>query len=175
MCKKIIKIIIVLLCSIAAIIMVIFFVSFYLNPFNSVYVYVGADNSSIWIEGNPLSFRKEVSRTKSYKSSNLEWSPNKNYVSFYDNVRETPDMTREWFLKIFNPRTFSVRTIFIGPWVTGDYKWLDDNTIRAYAGACSSCRQYCDINIHRREPLIFVEKGNSEYCGMQDWQEYSNE
>jgi len=147
MWKKIIKIIIVLLCLIIAILMAIFIISFYLNPSGSMYVYLGNDESSVWAEGNPISFRKKISGTNSYKT-NLKWSPNGNFVAFYDNIREAPDMDREWFLKIFNPRTFSIKTVFIGPWVTGDYRWLDDSTIRAYAGACSGCRSYCDIDIH---------------------------
>lgn len=102
-----------------------------------MYVYLGDDGSSVWAEGNPFSLRKEISGAKSQKSSDIKWSPNNSYVAFYDNVREAPDMSREWFLKVFNSRTFSVRAVFIGPRVTGSYKWLDDDTIRAYAGACS--------------------------------------
>ncbi len=174
MFKKIIKIIIVLLGSIIAIIITWFIISFYLNPSDSLYVYLGDDDSSVWVEGNPFSFRKEISGTKSPKFSDIEWSPNNNYVAFYDNVKEAPNMSREWFLKIFNPRTFSVRTIFIGPWAIGNYKWLDDNTIRAYAGACSGCRPYCDINISRREPFIFGKDEDPKHCGVQAWWEYDD-
>lgn len=140
--KKTIKIFFILLGSFLTIILTVFIVSFYLNPHEFLYVYLGDDGKSVWAEANPFSFRKEISGTKSYKSSNIKWSPNNNYVSFYDNARETPDMSREWFLKIFNPRTFRIKTVFIGPWVTGGYEWLDGNTIRAYAGACSGCRPF---------------------------------
>ncbi len=174
MLKKIIKIIIILLGSIISVIFAVFVISFYLNPHESLYVYLGNDDSSVWVEGNPLSFRKEISGTRSLKSSDIKWSPNNNYVAFYDNVRETPDMSREWFLKIFDPMTFSVRTIFIGPWATGNYKWLDDNTIRAYAGACSGCKPYCDINIHRREPFVFEKDSDPENCNVQAWWEYND-
>ena len=174
MLKKIIKISTILLGSIIAIILAVFIISFYLNPSEFLYVYLGDDGLSVWAEGNPLPFRKEISGTRSPKFSDIKWSPNNNYVAFYDNVRETPDMNRDWFLKIFNPRTFSVRTIFIGPWVTGEYKWLDDNTIRAYAGACSGCRLYCDINIYRREPFVFTEDKDPENCGAQAWWEYDD-
>jgi len=172
MFKKIIKVITILLSFIIAIILVVFIISFYFNPSESLYVYLGDNGSSVWAEGNPLSLRKEISGTKSQKFSDIEWSPNNNYVAFYDNVRETPDMSREWFLKIFNPRTFSVRTIFIGPWVAGNYEWLDDDTIRAYAGACSGCKPYCDINIHRPEPFIFGQDEDPEHCNIQAWREY---
>jgi len=174
MSKKIIKLVVILLCSIVAIILAVFIISFYLNPSESLYVYLGDDGSSVWAEGNPISFRKEISGTRSQKSSDIKWSPNNNYVAFYDNVRESPDMSREWFLKIFDPRTFSVRTIFIGPWATGNYKWLDDNTIRAYAGVCSGCKPYCDINIHRHKPFVFGEDGASEHCKAQVWRENSD-
>ncbi len=172
MLKKIIKITIILLGSIIAIILAVFVISFYLNPAESLYVYLGDDGSSIWVEGNPLSFRKEISGTRSPKSSDIKWSPGNNYVAFYDNVRKTPDMNKEWFLKIINPRTFNVKTIFIGPWVTGSYKWLNDNTVRAYAGACSGCRPYCDINIDRSEPFVFTEDKDPENCGVEAWWEY---
>jgi hypothetical protein len=172
--KKIIKITIISSGSVMAIILAVFIISFYSNPYKFLYVYLGDDGSSVWAEGNPFSFRKEISGTRSPKSSDIKWSPDNNYVAFYDNVREASDMSREWFLKIFNPRTFSVRTIFIGPWVTGNYKWLDDNTVRAYAGACSGCKPYCDINIHRREPFVFGKDEDSEYCNVQTSWEYDD-
>ncbi len=172
--KKTIKMLFILLSSVIAIILIVFIISFYLNPRESSYIYIGEDGLSVWIESNPFSFRKEISGTKSYKSSDIKWSPNNNYVAFYDNVRETPDMNREWFLKIFNPRTFRVRTVFIGPWVTGNFKWLDENTIRAYAGACSGCRGYCDINIHKGKPFIFSEDSDIKNCGVQAWWKYDD-
>jgi hypothetical protein len=157
MLKKIIKIVIILLGFIIAIILAVFIISFYLNPYKSLYVYLGNDGSSVWVEGNPLSFRKEISGTRSPKSSDIKWSPNNNYVAFYDNVRETPDMNREWFLKIFNPRTFSVRTIFIGPWITSSYEWIDNNTIRIFIGGASGARFYRNLDIHRKNPYVYVD------------------
>lgn len=170
--RKIIKIAVIILGSIISIIMAWFIISFYINPYEYLYVYLGNDGSSVWVEGNPVSLKKEISGTKSQKNFDIKWSPNSNYVAFYDNVRESPDMSKEWFLKIFNPRTFSVRTIFISPWVTGNYQWLDGDTIRAYAGACSGCKSYCDINIHRREPFIFGKDKDPEHCSAQAWWEY---
>lgn len=171
--KKIIKKTIILLSVIAVVVVAIFIISFYKNPFESLYIYIGDDNSSVWVEGNPFCFRREISGTESYKFG-LEWSPNKNHAAFYDNIKETSDLSREWALKIFNPRTFSVRTIFIGDYHTSHYRWLDDNIIRVYVSAGSGVRIYRNININIKKPFIAVEHLKPEYWVTQAWYEYDD-
>jgi hypothetical protein len=168
---KIFTKIILLFGLVAIIVMVLFIASLFKDPAGSMHVYISSDNLSVWAEGNPLYFQKEISGTQSYKT-NLEWSPSKKYVAFYDNTRELLDPDREWFLKVFNPVTFKTKTVFVGPWATGNYEWLNDGKIRAYAGSCTGCRLYCDIDINRHEPLVFTELENSEYCNAQIRPEY---
>lgn len=51
----------------------------------------------------------------------------------------------------------STKTIFIGPWITSNYEWVDNNTIRIYISGASGARFYRNLHIHRKKPYIHVD------------------
>lgn len=155
----ILKILIIAFLSIFFIYISIFFFS----PSSIVDIYRGGDEKSIWVKTKYFPFKKEISGTDSYKAPNIQWSPDKNYLVFLDFVREEI-YNKEWFLKIINPRTLRVKTIFIGDYKTSEYYWIDNKTIRVYVSAGSGVRTYRDIDIDIREPFIAAE-----YTSPENW------
>lgn len=135
---------------------------FFIKPALLVNVYRGVDERTIWIETKHLPIRKLISDTNSYKFFDIQWSPNNRQFAFYDFVR-LEWVNKEWALKVVDARFFTIKTIFIGPDKTGEYKWLDDNTIRVYVSAGSGVRIYRDINIDVSEPFIASDHMSPEY------------
>lgn len=135
---------------------------FFLSPSSVIDVYRGEDEESIWLKIKFFPLKKEISGTSSYKPPDIQWSPDKNHLAFYDFIREEI-FNKEWFLKIINPRTLGVKTIFIGDYKTSEYRWIDNKTIRVYVSAGSGVRIYRDIDINIREPFIAAEHTSSEY------------
>lgn len=158
MLKKIIKILLLIIVSI----IIIIAVRFYFHPSGSLDFYISEDERSLFVQGINFYWVKEISGTTSDKGFGLEWAPDKIHLAFTDAVRESPE--REYFIKIINLRTLNIKTVFIGNDHTNNFKWLDNNTIRVFVGAGSGVRVYKDINIHRSDPLVFVEDVESE-----DW------
>jgi hypothetical protein len=115
--------------------------------------YFGADKHSIWAETSPVTFSWRILDTSS-PLDDLQWSPDEKYLAFFDDVHETYD--RELFLKIINPRTMKIKTIFIGPWITSNYEWIDNNTIRIFIGGASGARFYRNLDVHRKETYVYV-------------------
>jgi hypothetical protein len=169
--KKICKILVALIIS--AIIIVVLF--FYLSPSSFLKFYTENEEGAIWAEGIIFPFRKEISGTKSLKPFNPEWSPDKKHLAFFDDVGESYD--KQWFLKIINPLTLQTRVIFIGPWVTSHYKWINNNTVRAYVGGASGARSYHDTDIHIKEPFVAADHSRVEDSwewGFEAWWEYDD-
>lgn len=148
--KKIINILIVFLVSIITIVTIIF--CFY--PAIFVDFYVGSDRHSIWAIISPGSFSWKILNTSS-EPDDLRWSPDEKYLAFFDDVYEPHD--REYLLKVINPRTMRAKTIFIGPWITSNYEWIDNNTIRVFIGGASGARFYRNLDIHRKEPYVHAD------------------
>lgn len=145
------------------IIFVLLYVSiFFLSPSTVINIYRGENEKTIWVKTKLAPFKKEISGTDSYKFFDLKWSPNKKHLAFYDFTREEI-FEKEWSLKIFDPRIFKTKIIFIGDYKTGEYKWIDDKTIRVYVGAGSGVRIYRDLNIDTREPFIASDHMTPEY------------
>lgn len=140
----------------------IFISVFFFSPSLIVDVYRGEDEQSIWIKTKFFPLKKEISDTSSYKAPNIQWSPDKNHLAFYDFTREEI-FDKEWSLKVINPRFFEVKTIFIGDYKTNEYRWIDNKTIRVYVSAGSGVRIYRDIDINIREPFIAAEHTSPEY------------
>lgn len=133
---------------------------FFISPTTLIDIYRGEDETTIWVEVKYLPIKKIISDDDNYKFSDLQWSPNKKLMAFYDNVKlET--FEKEWALKIINPRTFNIKTVFIGDYKTGEYKWLDNNTVRVYESAGSGVKAYRDINTNIDKPVIKVEDWSS--------------
>lgn len=145
-----------------AVIIIVPIIVFLISPFLVLDIYRGRDEKTIWAQIWGLPLKKEISGTDSYKASDLEWSPNKSHLAFYDFVREKI-YDKEWFLKIYSPRTFQVKTVFIGDWRTSAFKWLDDNTVRVYVSAGSGVRIYRDVNIKAAGPFIAAEHESPAY------------
>lgn len=137
-------------------------VTFFIFPSLIVDYYRGEDGQTIWVKTKFLPLKKKISDTDKFKAPTLKWAPDKNHVAFYDMVAEKT-FTREWALKIINPRIFSVRTIFIGDYKTSDFRWLDNHTIRVYASAGSGVRIYRDIDIDIKSPFVAEDHPTSEY------------
>ncbi len=118
----------------------------------------------IYLKIKPFGFSFQITHTDRHKS-NLEWSPNKKYVAFYENVREPTDESfdREWALKIINPRTLKIKTIFIGDYHTSNYQWIDDKTIRVYVNAGTGVKIYRDIDINISQSFIASEHMSPEF------------
>ncbi|MBU4030643.1 hypothetical protein KJ756_00515 [Patescibacteria group bacterium] len=131
-------------------------------PLSVIDIYRGEDEESIWVKTKFFPLKKEISGTSSYKPPNLQWSPDKNHLAFYDFIREEI-FNKEWFLKIINPRTLGIKTIFIGDYKTSEYLWIDNKTIRVYVSAGSGVRIYRDIDIDIQEPFIAAEHPTPEY------------
>lgn len=153
-----VKILIYLLIIAITVPIIVFFVS----PFLALEIYRGEDEKTVWVKIWGLPLKNEISGTDSYKDSGLEWSPNKSHLAFYDFVREKI-YDKEWFLKVYNPRFFQVKTVFIGDYRTSAFKWLDDSTIRVYVSAGSGVRIYRDININEAGPFIAAEHESPAY------------
>lgn len=152
------KILIYALVIIITVPIIVFFVS----PFSAIEIYRGEDEETVWVKIWGLPLKKEISGTNSYKAPQLEWSPGKSHLAFYDFVREEI-YNKEWFLKIYRPRTFQVKTVFIGDWRTSVFKWLDDNTIRVYLSAGSGVKIYRDIDIDQAGPFVAVKHESPTY------------
>lgn len=152
MLGKIVKITFIFL-VLAIFVLVIFF---FINPSSLVYIYRGDDETSIWVETKYLPIKKNIADTDVYKFSDLQWSPNGKFLAYYDFVR-LEWAEKEWALKIIDVRFFTTKTVFIGDYKTGEYKWLSNNTVRVYESAGSGVRAYRDININIDKPIIKVD------------------
>lgn len=135
---------------------------FFLSPSTVINIYRGEDEKTIWVKTKLAPFKKEISGTDSYKFYDLEWSPNKKHLAFYDFTREEI-FKKEWSLKIFDPRTFQTKIIFIGDDKTGEYRWIGNHTVRAYEGAGVGVRIYRDIDIDVATPFIASDHMTPEY------------
>ena len=149
---KVAKIIFILIALFGLVIIGTFFV----RPSLLVYIYRGDDEQTIWVETKYFSVKKIISDTDKYKFSDLQWSPNGQFLAFYDFVR-LEWAEKEWALKIIDARFFRIKTIFIGDYKTGEYKWLDNDTVRVYESAGSGVRAYRDIDINIDHPIIKVD------------------
>lgn len=156
--KRILKILAIVPVSIFLIYISVFFFS----PSLIIDVYRGEDEQSIWLKIKFFPLKKEISGTSSYKPPDIQWSPDKNHLAFYDFTREEI-FNKEWSLKIINLRTLGIETIFIGDYKTSEYQWIDDKIIRVYVSAGSGVRIYRDIDINIREPFIAAEHASPEY------------
>jgi hypothetical protein len=119
----------------------------------------------VFLKIKPLSINIQFTHTKNFKFNDLSWSPNKKYVAFFERVMEPAEnpYDREWALKIINPRTFKIKPIFVGNSQTGEYQWLDDQTIRVYINAGTGVRAYRDINVNISEPFVASEHATPEF------------
>jgi hypothetical protein len=149
--KKIIKILVTLLISVVVIASVVF----YFCPSLFVDFYVSNDGESIWVMTSPITFSWKILDTSS-ENNHLSWSPDEKYLAYTDFVREVM-YNKEYFIKIIDPRTMKSKTIFIGPWITSNYEWIDNNTIRIYIGGASGARFYRNLDIHRKKPYVYVD------------------
>lgn len=133
---------------------------FFIRPNLLVNVYRGIDETTIWIEMKHLPIKKIISDTDQYKFSDLQWSPDGKFLAYYDFVR-LEWANKEWALKIVDARTLKTKTVFIGDYKTGQYRWIDSEKIRVYEGAGSGVRTYRDIDIEIDNPIIAVDDYSS--------------
>ncbi len=119
----------------------------------------------VFLRIRPLLIDIKLTYNRNFKSDNLNWSPNKKNIAFYERILEPAKnpYDREWALKIINPRTFKIKTIFIGDNKIGGYQWLDDYTIRAYINPCAQVRAYRDISINISKPFVVAEHASPEF------------
>lgn len=166
--KRIIKTFTISLVSLLFIVIILF----YFYPSLFIDFYIGVDEKSIWVKTKPITFNFKITETAS-RLCNLEWSPNKKYLVYIDDVSEIL-YDKEYFIKVINPRLLKTKTIFIGTYHTSYYRWLNNNTIRVYVGAGSGVRVYRDINIHLKEPFIAIDHLEPKYWIAQAWEEYDD-
>lgn len=102
----------------------------------------------------------QLTNNQRYKS-HLKWSLNKKHIAFFEDINISFD--QETTLKIINPRTFQLKTIFIGDYHTSGYSWLNDETIRVYVNAGTGVRIYRDININIPKPFIASDFMSPEF------------
>lgn len=131
-------------------------------PTSFIDIYRGADETTVWAKLKFLPLKKEISGTDSYKFGDLKWSPDGKHLAYYDNTREEI-YKKEWELKVFDPILFNTKTVFIGDWKTGEYKWIDNNTVRVYENAGTGVRIYRDININEKGPFVASDFMSPEY------------
>ncbi len=138
-----------------------FVLDFYIYPEDPLEL---SNSKEIFLKTKPFGFSFQVTHTNRHKS-HLFWSPNKKHLAFYERVTELTQkpLDREWALKIINPRTFKIKTIFIGDYKTEEYQWLDNQTIRVYRSAGTGVRIYRDININISEPFVAIEYLSPEF------------
>lgn len=137
------------------------FAAFILWPRAFMNISINIDGTSVFACWKFTPWCQEVSDTSSYKFD-LNWSPDGKHASFYDNLGESN--SRFSFLKIVNPLTLSVKTVFIGPEGTGYSKWLDSNTLRTYERGGTGVTAYCDININYHEPFVLDDRYGDNNC-----------
>lgn len=149
----------------------IYFLVFLLSPSSVLDFYIYpedplefSDLKEVFLEIRPFGFFFQITHTDHHKSD-LSLSPNKKHLAFFENVMEPAQKSfdREWALKIINPRTLKIKTIFIGDSNTSKYQWIDDQTIRVYLSAGTGVRIYRDININISEPFVAAEHLSPEF------------
>lgn len=154
---RVIKILILLIVLVISTIVVVYLK----NPHSLIYIYVGDDDKTVWLETKYVPFKKIISDTDFYKfSETAQWSPNDRYFSYYDFVR-LEWINKEWALKIFDAKFFKTKIIFIGPDKTSEYEWIDDNNIRVCVGAGSGVRTCRNIEIRIDKPVVAVDDYSS--------------
>lgn len=124
--------------------------------------YRGEDEISIWVKIKPFNICKELSDTNTYKSSELEFSPDKKHLAFYDMVREKI-YDKEWFINVVDTRTFKKKVVFIGTYKTSFIKWIDNNTVRVYVSVGTGAIIHRDIDINFSEPFIAIDHMSPEF------------
>jgi len=150
---KVIKILILLVILAVSIIATIYFN----DPESLVYIYVGGDDKTIWLETKFFPFKKIISDTNNFKfSETAQWSLNDRYFSYYDFVGQEW-LKKEWALKIFDAKFFTTKTIFIGPDKISGYEWLDNSTVRVHISMGVGVKTYRDIDIHIKQPIVAVD------------------
>lgn len=142
---------------------------FFIRPSLIVDFYRSWNEHMIFMEIRPLGIEKEISGTPYYKAQDAQWSPQKKYFSYFDNVREAAEKpyNKEWALKIIDPRRFAIRTIFIGDYKISEYQWIDDETVRVYMDAGTGVRIYRDISATEPAPFIAADYPDPEYWTPQ--------
>lgn len=160
--KRFIKIFIRIFGAILVLVIIIYTFAFLFLPSQVLEFYRGSNETTIWVKVKYLPIEKEISGTDSYKHFDLNWSPNKRHLVFSDFIDEET-YNKEWAIKIINPRTFQVKTIFIGTNFTSRCKWISNDTVRVYVTAGSGVRIYRDININIKEPFIAADHLTPEY------------
>ncbi len=170
--KKIIKKIIKILIALVVFILTVSFIIFYFFPSLFIDFFISYDKKSIWVKTSPIIFSWEILDTSS-ESDDLSWSPDEKHLAYTDFVREVI-YDKEYFIKIIDPKTLRVRTVFIGDYHTSHYRWLDNNTIRVYVSAGSGVRIYRDIDIHLKESFVAVYHLDPKYWVAQAWYEYDD-
>ncbi len=114
----------------------IYFLVFLLSPSSILDFYIYpedplefSDLKEVFLEIKPFGFSFQITHTNHHKS-NLTLSPNKNHLAFFENVMEPAQkpFDREWALKIINPKTLKIKTVFIGDSNTSEYQWIDEKS-----------------------------------------------
>jgi len=84
----------ILICA-PTLVFLVYFLIFFLSPSSNIDIYRGEDEESIWIKTKFFPLKKEISGTDTYKAPDIQWSPDKNYLAFYDFTREEI-FSKEW-------------------------------------------------------------------------------
>ncbi len=187
--KRCMKRCVVTIAALGASCFIIFVVIFLLFPATIVDFYISpydpfgyAATKDVFIEVRPLNFSFQFTDTKRHKS-HLTWSPHQQYVAFFEDVRDPSDATynRETAVQVLNPRTFRIKTIFIGTYHTSNYEWRNDHMVRVYVSEGTGVRRYRDISVFVKEPFVDIEHDplqfwtgqyNAKYReGGEDWRE----
>ncbi len=124
--------------------------------------YRGEDEISIWVKIKPFNVCKKISDTNTYKSPELELSPDKKHLAFYDMVREKI-YDKEWFINVVDIRTLKKKVVFVGTHKTSFIKWIDNNTIRVYLSVGTGAIIHRDVDINSSEPFIAIDHMSPEY------------
>lgn len=143
----------------------IYVLVFFLRPSLVVDFYRSSNEHDIFVRVKPFGIEKEISGTPHYKANDGQWSPQKTYFAYFDNIQEYTEQpfAREWALQVVDPRNFVNRTIFIGDYKISEYKWIDNNTVRVYVSAGSGVRIYRDMPATAKQAFVAADHLDSSF------------
>lgn len=100
------------------------------------------------------------------KRTNFEFSPDKKYISFVENVFDQygNDWAKYWALKIFNLKTEKEKILAVDDTKMSSYLWLNNKTLQVFHDAGTGFRVYLKVSIEQDPPLF-----TKDYEGSDLW------
>lgn len=98
------------------------------------------------------------------KRTNFEFSPDKKYISFVQNVFDEygDDWNKYWALKVFNLETGKEKILVVDDTKMSSYMWLSNKTLQVFHDAGTGFRVYLKVSVEQDPPLFTKEHEGSD-------------